>query len=547
MTQREDLETGHTAFSTGNTVSSPVLTPDESPQGETEMMVGRLFAEILGVSGLPRTASFFDLGLDSVAVTLACARLEQATGVRVRFSQLFRTPTISQLAAWIDAARDKGNEGPVIPATPKAREGAALVAVTPMQASAVPYDIVTRIAWWFDGELDEAALASAANDIHHRHQSLHTKYFDKPDLGLAEVPADPGQAEFHRLGQEDSDAAADDALWRTLRQPLRLAEGQVWRCAIVRSGQSGRTKFGVAVNHAAFDGHSVGILTADLSTAYAARAAGTAPRWPGRAASVAEMAADYRHQLAAHDVEMQRQYWRGELGDVPVCHFPGLKDEAPPVVGPASANEFTLRKDELRVWEDYARTVGMPPSVGMAAAYVQAIIRAGGPRDFALMVTIANKAGEIIDRTITSRVGHIFLRPNGPSRSGPHILARMRDSYLQAMALKDVLLDPAEIENIISVPHTHGLLLRGVPMLVYNSMPTFSLGGVIGTLDPEELGWTHSAADLMLGVEPGPEGLGMSMVVRNDLYEASLADRLGQHFIDIINGGPEQLERETPR
>jgi aryl carrier-like protein len=540
MTQREDLKTGPT-------VSSRVPTPDESPQGETEITVERLLAEILGVSELPRTASLFDLGLDSVAVTLACARLEQATGVRVRFSQLFRTPTISQLASWIDAARDKGNEEPGIPAASSAGEGAALVAITPMQASSVPYDIVTRIAWWFDGEIDDTALESAANDIHRRHQALQAKYFDGPDLGLAEVPADPGQAEFHRLGLKDTDAAANDVLWQTLRQPLRLGEGEVWRCAIVHSRQSGRTKFGLAVNHTAFDGHSVGILTADLSTAYAARAAGTAPRWPGRTASVAEMAADYRHQLAAHDVDAQRRYWRGELGDVPACYLPGRKDEAPPPFGTASAYEFTVRKDQLRVWDDYARAVGMPPSVGMAAAYVQAIIRAGGPPDFALMVTIANRAGEIIDRTITCRVGHIFLRPNGPSRSGPHLLARMRDSYLQAMAFKDVLLDPAEIDAVINVPHSHGLLLHGVPILVYNSLPTFSLGGLTGTLDPEELAWTHAAADLVLGVEPGPEGLGMSMVVRTDLYEASLADRLGQHFVDIINDGPERLERETAR
>jgi aryl carrier-like protein len=547
MTQREDLETGHTTFSAGNTVSNRVLTPDESPQGETEATVERVFAEILGASDLPRTVSLFDLGLDSVAVTLACARLEQATGVRVRFSQLFRTPTISQLAGWIDATRDRGYEGPGIPATPPASEGATLVAITPMQASAVPYDIVPTFAWWFDGEIDDVALASAANDIHRRHQTLHAKYFDEPDLGLAEVPVDPGPAEFHRLGQEGTDAAADDALSRTLRLPLRLGEGEVWRCAIVRSRQSGRTKFGVAINHAAFDGHSIGILTAELSAAYSARAAGAAPQWPDRVVSIAEIAADYRHQLAALDVDAQRRYWRSELSEVPGCYLPGRKDETVPPFGPASANEFTVQKDQLRVWEDYARANGMPPSVGMAAAYVQAIIRAGGPRDFALMVAIANRAGEIIDRTITNRVGHIFLRPNGPSRSGPHILARMRDSYLQAMALKDVLLDPEEIENIINLPHLHGLLYRGVPNLVYqDSVPTFSLGGVIGSLDSRG-GWTHSPADLVLAVRPGPEGLGMSAVARTDIYETSLADRLGQHFIDIINDGPERLERETAR
>jgi len=109
MTQREDLETGNTALI-----------------NETEVIVGGIFAEMLGMAGVPRTTSLFDLGLDSVSVTVACARLEQATGVRVRFSQLFRTSTVAQLAAWIDAASDKLNTEPGIPAEPSAGGGAAL-------------------------------------------------------------------------------------------------------------------------------------------------------------------------------------------------------------------------------------------------------------------------------------------------------------------------------------------------------------------------------------------------------------------------------------
>ena len=122
MKQREDLATGSTALSTGNAGSQAdygqLLSPEESLRGETEIAVGRLFAEIIGIPGLSRTASFFDLGLDSLSVAVACARLEQATGVRVRFSQLFRTPTVAELAAWIDAAPDQLSVGPDVPARP---------------------------------------------------------------------------------------------------------------------------------------------------------------------------------------------------------------------------------------------------------------------------------------------------------------------------------------------------------------------------------------------------------------------------------------------
>jgi hypothetical protein len=559
---------------------SQVLTSADAPQGETEITVQRVFAEMFRISGFSRTASFFDLGFDSLAVGAACAKLEQATGVWVSFSQLFRTPTIALLAAWIDEACGKSSEGQGTLAKALAAEDTRLVAITPIQAETVPTNIMVETAWWFDGEIDIEALENAVNDIHRRHEALHARYLAGADLGLAEVPADPGRAQFHRLGQEDSEAAASEVFWRALRQPVRLGEGEVWRCVIVRSGDSGRSLFGFNVHHAAFDGHSAGVLATELPVAYSARVAGKAPQWPGRVASLSEMAANFRHQLAAADVDGQRRYWRKELRDMPACQMPRRKNAPEPAAGtthsevpekeerdpqavqlppgPAWSCSFLLGKAQLRSWEDYARAKGMSVSVCMAAVYVQSIIRAGGSPDFGLMVPIANRAGEIIDGTITNRVGNILLRPNGPYRSGDNILARMQDSYHQAMASRDILLELKELKSAVNgADSSEPLDLSRLANLAYqtydltyetyNSILALNLGGVIGTIPSELDTWTHHHFGVSLQVIPGAEGISMDVIVRTDMYEASLADRLSQHFIDIVNDGPEQLELDSPR
>lgn len=525
---------------------------DESPQGETEVTVARIFAEMLGRPSLPRKASLFDLGLDSVWVTVACARLEQITGVRVRFTQIFRTSTVAELSEWIDSAREKASSQQNNSAKPPAAEGDELVAITPMQAETVPQKIVVEIAWWFDGEIDEAALESAATDFHRRHQALHVRYLSGPELGLAEVPADPGRVEFHRLGDEDSDEAATGALRRILRRPLKLDEGEVWRCVLVRNAQSGRTLFGLAVDHTGFDGRSWDILTAELPVAYAARVAGAAPQWPGRTASLAEVACDFRHQLASADIEAQRQYWRDELHALPACQLPKRSDglaAVPPmpdgsrfsVPGPAATRSFLVPQSQLQAWDEYARANGMPPSVGIAAVYVESLIRAGASRDFAVMVPIANNSSEVIDRTVTNRVGNILLRPNGPSRSGAHILARMRGAYQQAMAARDVLIVPEEMGGVLSGPA--GLIeLDRLVALNYNSIPWLSLGGVAGAIVVEGnalAAQSHFA--VMLNVLPTSEGLDMTVQVRTDMHDASLAEQIEHVFLDIISEGPERL------
>ncbi|NEA33591.1 condensation domain-containing protein [Streptomyces sp. SID13031] len=554
--QHENLEFGNMSVENGTADwqadHNQALAPQERPQGEMEITIAAVVAEVIGVRAVPRTASLFDLGLDSLSVTVACARLEQATGVLVRFSQLFRTPTIELLAAWVDTAREKLNINHSSPAKTARRSTAELVAITPVQAANVPAGTVVKVAWWFDGALDEVALESAANDIHIRHQALHAKYLDGVDLGLAEVPADPEDVQFHLLGQEADDAAASDVFWPTLRNPLRLGEGEVWRCALVRSGQTGRTLFGLTVDHTAFDGRSWDILTAELSLAYAARVAGTAPHWPDRTASLAEMAADFRHQLASADAEAQRRYWQNELGELPACRLPRRPDApeiqatgatvwSPP--GPATRREFSIPESQLRSWEAYARANGMATSVGIAAAYVAAIVRAGAPRDFGLEVSIANLAGETIDRTITNRVADVVLRPNAPSRSG-HSIARMRDVYHNAMAERDILVDPKELGKLHTGREGGGIPLHKMASMFYNSVPDLSLGGMPGTLTAEEGGERRIPFAVMLQVVPVPEGLDIALSLRIDMHDGALADDIRQHFLDIIGDGPERLELE---
>ncbi|NJC11443.1 aryl carrier-like protein [Micromonospora profundi] len=546
MRQQEASET------VGTDVSD--VSPQDRPRGDTEVMVERVFAELLEVAGLPRTTSVFDLGLNSVWVTVACARLEQLTGVRVRFTQIFRTPTVAQLAAWIDTARGGSAGDRPLPGRSSAAEGDQLVAITPVQAETVPQKIVAEFSWWFDGPIDAVALERAATDAHRRHQALHARYLDGPELGLAEVPADPGQAEFHHLSEQAGDEAAIEALRQTLRMPLPIEQGKVWRCALARSGR--RTLFGVALDHSGFDGRSWGILTAELSAAYAARLAGNPPQWPGRTASLAEMACDFRHQLASADIEKQRQYWHDELRDLPACRLPARSDgsaQIPPMPdnsryslpGPAVMRSFLVSQKQLQPWDEYARVHGMPPSVGIAAVYQESLIRAGAAPDFAVMVPIANNSGDVIDRTITNRVGTILLRPNGPSHSGPHLLERTREAYRQAMAARDVLIVPEELGAALSGPEKL-IQLDRVVSLNYNATPELKLGDITGTLIAEGAALaTKCSFPVMLIISPTPEGQDIGLQVRTDMHDATLADDIEEHFVNIIDNGPEGLEQQT--
>jgi hypothetical protein len=162
------------------------------------------------------------------------------------------------------------------------------------------------------------------------------------------------------------------------------------------------------------------------------------------------------------------------------------------------------------------------------------------------MVPIANRASEEIDRSITNRVGNILLRPNGPARSGSNILARAQESYFRAMAARDVLVVPKELGEVLSGEGSDGAIhLDRLASLTYNSVPLLNLGGVEGALANGEDGESKCMFAVMLHVVPVPEGLAAAAIVRTDLYERGLAERVSQAFLDIIGQGPLRLELET--
>jgi mycobactin peptide synthetase MbtE len=515
------------------------------PRSATEIAVAGVFAEILGAQAVPRTVSFFELGGDSLSVARVCARLGQIIGAKVQVSQVFRTPSVAQLAAWLDAAAS----APATVATPGTEPGAdGLIPLTPMQSVHVDKQLATKLSWWVDGALDEDALMRAATDLHRRHQPLHARYVVSGDgRGKAVLPADPGEAEFHRLPPAADDAAAVEAARAVLKRPFKIDQGELWRCVLVRSLATGRRLFGVSAHHIAFDGTSARVLITELSEAYAARVAGSAPRFAGPAATLADFETDYRDQVAASDPQAQRRFWANELRGLRPSRFPGHSGAPPSFLGPAAARRFTVEAGQLRPWEEYGPSRGMTPFVWMAAAYTDALIKAGADPDLSLWFAYAKRGNDLLDRGMTSRMGIALLRPNAPFRRGGNLLTRTRDAYNKARAAQDLFLDPKEMRRALEELGIDYAPLQGCPYLLFHDMhrPAIRLGDARVRYASEVFTWTSIGAELCLEVQAGPAGFAMALVIRTDVYPVELAGTIGELLSETIGEGPERLALRT--
>ncbi|HEX6768779.1 MAG TPA: phosphopantetheine-binding protein, partial [Candidatus Binatia bacterium] len=85
-------------------------TPFAPPNSEVEQELARVWAEVLGLDEVGVHDRFFDLGGQSLLATQIISRLIEKFKINIPIRALFEAPTVAQMAAMIDAKRDKSLE-----------------------------------------------------------------------------------------------------------------------------------------------------------------------------------------------------------------------------------------------------------------------------------------------------------------------------------------------------------------------------------------------------------------------------------------------------
>ena len=427
------------------------LPAPESPLAE---LVAGVFASVVGrpAARIPAGATLTELGATSIDAGRVAARLGEALGRPVPVSQVFRTPTAAALAQWIEETG--GRAAPEPDSEPGAGSAAGTAAGTrpeppdegravlaPLQAGMLMEHLLGEeglsmhclLAWRIDGEPDRSALRKALGYVHRRHRIL-SSVFRLDDVPVAEYSPAP----FTRIREllVDTESQARALLARELCRPFKLDEGAAWHAALVTVRGSALTLFGVAFHHIAFDGASGAWVAGDLSRAYNAFLAGTFPDLPP-APTPAQVVAARARQLRYVDLDAQRDYWRGQVADVPVLHYPGGSDRE--AARPSELIEIRLPDATVRGVGRIAAEHGVSPFVVYLSAYGQALAELVGQSDFGVGTPLLRRGDSTLDRAVNCLTDVLCLRlRNQPGLPAAQAIAATAEVVAGAFAAQDL-------------------------------------------------------------------------------------------------------------
>ncbi|MFD0891165.1 condensation domain-containing protein, partial [Streptosporangium algeriense] len=174
-------------------------------------------------------------------------------------------------------------------------------------------------------EVDADALRLAMADVVARHESLRTVFPDDDgdgDDGPWQHILRPGEREPELTVAVRSGTEAERLLAAEVRRPFDITGDLPLRGTLLRPAQGRETTLLLVLHHIAADGWSLTSLCRDLSRAYRARLAGTAPEFAPLPLQYADYAVWHRELLGdpgdpGSVLSGQLRYWERRLSGLP--------------------------------------------------------------------------------------------------------------------------------------------------------------------------------------------------------------------------------------
>ena len=395
------------------------------------------------------------------------------------------------------------------------------------------------------GPLDVAVLRAALAGVVARHESLRTTFEVRDGRPVQVVRPRPAvevpETDLRLPGTGDPDAELADAVLAALAGPFDLATGPLLRVRLLRLGP-GDAVLAVAMHHLVSDGWSVGVLLSELSTRYAALAAGREPDLPDLPVQYGDFAGWQHAAVRGPQLTADLAHWRAHLaGAPPVLELPTDRPR-PPVQGFRGGSvPFELPEPLMRALSGIARRRGATPYMGLLAVLQVLLHRWAGTDDVVVGVPAANRGRAEVEPLIGFFVNILPVRTDvGGDPAFGELLDRVREACLGAYAHQGVpfelVVADLQLPRDLSRPPVFQVSLS------YQSdpLPSMRMAGVELTRLP--LPSQGARFDLELQLFDDAGAVSGWFEYDRDLFDAATIERLAGHFrrlVELVAADPD--------
>jgi amino acid adenylation domain-containing protein len=509
-----------------------------APRNPFERELAALWCEILSLPRVPGIDdNFFGLGGHSLKATILAAKVQKTFNVHLPLTEVFRTPTVRELARYINnAVKEKFiSIEPVEKREYYSLSSAQkrLYILQQMEAESTVYNMPQVVSLNGDLLIDKDKLTRTFGRSIARHESLRTSFHMANDEQVQKIHREVEfEIEYLDLAAKNAKKREEKNLIQDFIRPFDLSTAPLLRVGLIHNILL------VDMHHIISDGLSMQLLVKDFISLYRGE------ELPPLRIRYKDYAFWQQREMQQTAIKQQETYWLKEFaGDIPLLDLPA--DFSRPAVQRFEGSRIHsfLSESEVRRLKEVASAFDATLYMVLLGAVNLLLYSLTGNEDIIIGSAAAGRRHADLEPIIGMFVNTLALR-NQPT-SGKVLkgfLREVKEKTLQAFENQDYqfeeLVGKVSVERdmgrnpIFDVVFTLQNLVERPGVLQQDTSPSGGDGEPVGDLHLNPI----SKFDLTIFAFEGVEGVGIEFEYSTALFKQQTIRRFIRYFKKVISG-----------